>query len=103
MSDPRSVSDGTGCVHLDTAGTIAITSSDEVDVALVSPACCPGVLHDVVALALVVGAVADSEHTVVEFSVAWVELILRVVDTTGVELEGNCVGTDGDRGWSSLN
>ena len=63
-------------LHLDTADTRTIDDS-ELDVALVAPAGAPGVLDQVVVLA-VVRAVSDSKDTVVNISAA----IPVVVDTT---------------------
>ena len=88
-------SDGT---ELDTADTGAITIVGDLDVSIVTPGCTPRVLDKVVGLS-VLSSVSDSENTVVELGSACV----RVEDSTGVALEGNLVGLDGNRCWGSLD
>ena len=88
-------SDGT---ELDTADTGTITIVGDLDVSLVTPGCTPRVLDKVVGLS-VLSSVSDSEDTVIKGGSA----LRGVEDATGVALEGNLVGLDGNRCWGSLD
>ena len=81
--------------HLDATDTFAFNSSD-LDVALITPGCVPGVLNaPVIKTASFVGAVSNEEDAVVETGAA----CGGVQYTAGVCLEDTFVGLDGDRNW----
>lgn len=86
-----SVSDRADCLHLNSADSISITIVGNLDVTIVSPGDVPGVLDQVVVLA-VFRAIANGEDTVVEVGAT----LLGLDDSTGVEAEGQGAGLDGD-------
>ena len=84
-------------LHLDTADTWSIDGSD-LDVSSISPGSTPGVSDEVVVLSIL-GSISDSGDGVIEVGSAG----SRVQNTTGVTLEDELIGLDGDGGWGLSN
>jgi len=83
---------------LDTTDTGGSFNSGDHDVTSISPSWSPGVSDDVVRLSVFVSE-SDSSDGVIEVGSA----SSGVQDTTGVTLESNFIGFDGNRDWSLGN